>query len=223
MVRMQRQPPRPARRRVKKKAASAYHHGDLEKALVEAALDVVGREGIDAVKVKALTTRLGVSDAAAFRHFANKKALLVAAAEEGGRRMMSSMLTAAEGAPNPLEAQRAQGIAYVRFAVEHRGAFLLVSHPELVAASPLLQQLDQQTETARDEVLGRHREGRASRHLIRRSAGALAGQALVYGLARMITDGLLGPISADDAEVLAAEILTVLGEGLGPAPAARRD
>ena len=43
----------------------------------------------------------------------------------------------------------------------------------------------------------------------------LAGQALVYGLARMITDGLLGDISADQAERLAYEITGVLGVGLG--------
>jgi hypothetical protein len=39
-------------------------------------------------------------------------------------------------------------------------------------------------------------------------------QALTYGLARMITDGLLGPVSADEAERLAHEVTGVLGEGL---------
>lgn len=39
---------------------------------------------------------------------------------------------------------------------------------------------------------------------------------MTYGLARMITDGLLGAVSADDAEVLAREVTNVLGEGLMP-------
>lgn len=48
------------------------------------------------------------------------------------------------------------------------------------------------------------------------SAGVLAAQALTYGLARMVTDGLLGDVSADDAEALAREVTSVLGVGLLP-------
>ncbi|MDC3962468.1 TetR/AcrR family transcriptional regulator [Polyangium jinanense] len=205
----------PVRRRIKKKSADAYHHGDLRRALIDAAAAAVARDGVDALKVSSLAERLGVTGGAPFRHFESRLALLVAVAEEGARRLLERMETAAGCALDPLQKQRARGIAYVRFAVEEPGYFRALTHAEVVAASPLLQQMAAASQKTMDDVLGRDHQGVSSPALVSRSAGMLAAQALTYGLARMITDGLLGDLSAEEAERLTYEITGVLGVGLG--------
>lgn len=202
-----------------RKPAEVYHHGDLRRALIEAAAKTIAQRGVDAVKVSDLAAHLGVTVGAPFKHFETRLALLVAVAEEGARRMVERMDTAAARETDPLQQQRARGIAYVRFAVEQPGFFRVVTRAEVVAASPLVQQLAAASEQTLDAVLGRHRRGAKSQELVRRSAGLLAAQALTYGLARMITDGLLGEIDAKQAERLAFEVTEVLGNGLGDARA----
>ena len=204
--------------RIKRKPPAVYHHGDLRQALIDAAAAAVAKDGVDALKVSALARRLGVTGGAPFRHFENRLALLVAVAEEGARRVVERMEAAAAGVEDPLEQQRARGVAYVRFAVEEPGYFRALTRAEVNAASPLLQQMTATSEKTLDAVLGRHSKGASSPELVYRSAGMLAAQALTFGLARMITDGLLGEINAKQAERLAYEVTGVLGTGLGAGP-----
>jgi len=48
--------------RVKKKAG--YHHGDLRQTLIDVSVDVIARQGLDALSLRALATRAGVSSGA---------------------------------------------------------------------------------------------------------------------------------------------------------------
>jgi AcrR family transcriptional regulator len=72
--------PRPAR-----KPQNTYHHGDLRDALVQSALLDVERGGPEAVNISALAKKLGVSQPAPYRHFADREALLVAVTAEAFR------------------------------------------------------------------------------------------------------------------------------------------
>ena len=72
--------PRPVR-----KPQNAYHHGDLRDALVQAALQDVESGGPEAVNISALAKKLGVSQPAPYRHFADRGALLVAVTAEAFR------------------------------------------------------------------------------------------------------------------------------------------
>ena len=60
------------------KPLNTYHHGDLRDALVQAALAEVEQGGPEAVSIKALAKKLGVSQPAPYRHFADREALLEA-------------------------------------------------------------------------------------------------------------------------------------------------
>lgn len=171
-------------------------------------------EGVEAVKVNGLARRAGVSVAAPFRHFPSRQALLVALAEEGAQRLQQRMEAAARAYDDPVEAHRARGVAYVRFAVEEPAYLTLLSRADILAASPVLRQMSAMNIEAMDGVLGKRQGGEVSPLLVRRTAGVLAAQALTFGLARMIVDGLLGDITADQAERLAHEVTGVLGEGL---------
>src|SRR5947208_3269250 len=69
--------------RVRKKAKGAYHHGDLERSLVDAAVRTIQEEGMAALTLRGVGARLRVSRTALYRHFADKSALLARVAAEG--------------------------------------------------------------------------------------------------------------------------------------------
>lgn len=68
---------------------NAYHHGDLRQALLVAALGLIREEGEDALSMRALASRAGVSRTAAYHYFKGKEDLLCAIAEEGFERLLA--------------------------------------------------------------------------------------------------------------------------------------
>jgi AcrR family transcriptional regulator len=68
-----------------RKPHNTYHHGDLRDALVQAALCEAELGGPEAISIKALAKKLGVSQPAPYRHFADREALLQAVTAEAFR------------------------------------------------------------------------------------------------------------------------------------------
>ena len=95
----------------------AYHHGDLERALVETAVRMIEGEGVQALTLRGVGARLGVSRTALYRHFDDKQALLARVASEGFRRfhlaLASAVARAEQRRRDPLPAMAA---AYLQFA-----------------------------------------------------------------------------------------------------------
>jgi AcrR family transcriptional regulator len=73
-------PPQTAR-----KPLDSYHHGDLRDALIKSALEEAELGGPEAVNISSLAKKLGVSQPAPYRHFADREALLTAVATEAFR------------------------------------------------------------------------------------------------------------------------------------------
>jgi AcrR family transcriptional regulator len=96
-----------------------YHHGDLRRALLDGALEVIEEKGVSAVGIRDLARRLGVSHAAPAHHFHDRTALLVEVATEGFRLFADTLETAARTKTDPVERLVAIGCAYVRFAADH--------------------------------------------------------------------------------------------------------
>ena len=71
--------------RLVRKPPDTYHHGDLRDALVQAALQEAEQGGPEAISLKALAKKLGVSQPAPYRHFADREALLEAVTAEAFR------------------------------------------------------------------------------------------------------------------------------------------
>ena len=108
--------------RVKKKAG--YHHGDLRRALMDLSVDVIRKQGVEALNLRALATRLEVSSGAPYQHFANRADLLAAIAQEGFERLLQDMASSRDAAPAEAGARlQAVGLAYVQFAGRHPGHF----------------------------------------------------------------------------------------------------
>jgi AcrR family transcriptional regulator len=95
-----------------------YHHGDLRRALVEAARRLLEAEGPSALSLRAVAREAGVSPAAPYHHFKDKAELLDAVAQEGWD-ILGVQMAAAKRATEGLEQLTALGIAYVLFAREH--------------------------------------------------------------------------------------------------------
>ena len=104
-------------RRPRKKRADRYHHGDLRRALVEEALRTIDTHGVEALTLRTVGERLGVSRTALYRHFSDKQALLAAVGREGFRLLRLALLEAWEQHGRGRAGFEAMGLAYVRFAV----------------------------------------------------------------------------------------------------------
>jgi AcrR family transcriptional regulator len=111
-----------------------YHHGNLRAALVDPALELVEREGAEALTLRAVARAAGVSPAAPYRHFTDKRALLAAVAEEGFR-LMTTALRAGDAGADARARFRARGLAYVGFATRHPSHFRVMFGRELADRS----------------------------------------------------------------------------------------
>ncbi len=112
------------------KKKGKYHHGNLRQALVKASLQIIAEEGIEALTLRSVGRRTGVSHAAPYRHFADKEALLAAVAQEGLEELRQAMYDAQQSIPgNPAEQLRAVGLAYVRFATGQPARFKVMFGP----------------------------------------------------------------------------------------------
>ncbi len=107
-----------------------YHHGDLRRALVAGGLVLLEEKGASALGLREIARLVGVSAAAPYRHFADRKALLEAVAAEGFRGFAAAMARAAEGLPEA-EQLAAMAFAYVRFALDEPALFRLMFSSDL--------------------------------------------------------------------------------------------
>jgi AcrR family transcriptional regulator len=121
-----------------------YHHGDLRRALVDAAFELVKEHGPRGITLREAARRAGVTHAAPYRHFADKEALLAALAEEGFMRLRATVERAIEGV-GPGDVLEAIGVAYVRFARAHPSQFRVMFGAEMgdKRRYPSLMQADQ--------------------------------------------------------------------------------
>ncbi|WP_293904814.1 TetR/AcrR family transcriptional regulator [Phenylobacterium sp.] len=92
-----------------------YHHGDLRRALVDAARRLLEAEGPSALSLRAVAREAGVSPAAPYHHFKDKAELLDAVAKEGWEILGSQMAEAKTSAAG-MQQLTALGVAYVCFA-----------------------------------------------------------------------------------------------------------
>lgn len=111
-------------------AKTAYHHGNLREELVSAAVEIVQKSGPDALTLRTVATRLGVSQMAPYRHFATKGALLAAVAVDGFQRLHAELMRPARR-PRDGVVARYQAVAttYVRFALSHPAHFKVMYGP----------------------------------------------------------------------------------------------
>ncbi len=188
--------------------SGGYHHGELRAALFDAAVALLAEDGADALSLRAVARRAGVSAMAPYRHYPDKGALLAALVAHGFGGLCDALREADEGAA-PGQALVGQAVAYVRFARANPALFRLMfgpkrmaaAHPELTAAGDATYRV-LSDRVAADAPPDRDRE-----------ALAVGCWALVHGLAGLFLDGQISDrIDAPD-DVAARRVAEVMLSG----------
>jgi AcrR family transcriptional regulator len=155
-----------------------YHHGELRAALLSAAGELLEKGGSAALSVREAARRAGVSHNAPYRHFPSRESLLAALAAEGFE-ILGETMRAAHAAGG----LRAQGEAYVSFALENPQRFRVMFGGELrIAERPDLQQAATRAFEVLSSSLAENTAGQAARD------ASVAAWALVHGLAHLLLD-----------------------------------
>lgn len=169
-----------------------YHHGDLRRALVSAALELLREGGAEAATLRASARRAGVSAMAPYRHFPDKRSLLAAVASYGFG-VFRDRLAAADATASGPDALVVQGVAYVLFAWEEPALFRLMFG---AAQPPDFPELHRVADEAYAVLAGRVA---ATVDEGDREDLALAAWSVVHGLACLLVDGQV--IARDREEV----------------------
>lgn len=98
-----------------------YHHGDLRRALLDAALTLIDIRGRAALTLRETARRVGVSEAAPYRHFSNLDNLLGFVALEGYDMLIADLQS--------VGSNRATKAAYLDFARDFPGRYELMFGP----------------------------------------------------------------------------------------------
>jgi AcrR family transcriptional regulator len=150
----------PLRRGAAKKRA--YHHGNLRTELLDTAIAELASSGAAALSLRALARRVGVSQTAPYRHFADKEALLAAMAVRGYAGLLDALHRAGEEAAGAPPAQLAAfAHAYVNYAADNPALFKLMFGPLLQPPEkfPALRDVSRETFTVVQQILQRGIDG----------------------------------------------------------------
>lgn len=145
-------------------AARGFHHGNLRQALLDAAL---GAPDVEGLSLRQLATGLGVTPAAAYRHFASREDLLLEVARVGFTRLESRFAGAFDISRPPVDAPEGQtrfqrlACAYLQFADDEPALWRLIFGAQGAAYRALSSVLDRRNsyDYLPAALLGLHRTG----------------------------------------------------------------
>lgn len=203
---------------------AGYHHGDLPNALADAATSLARSGGPEAVVLREAARRVGVSAAAAYRHYVGHGELLQAVKERALAALADAMqdgLDAGERLASPADEAvrrfRNLGRAYVGFALDNPGLF------HTAFCRPEAGQAERGDVTARIEASRPYQILTVSLDELvcaglldeaRRPVAPIACWAAVHGLATLLVDGPLAALGAPEQAVVIRRTLDILIDGI---------
>lgn len=193
-----------------------YHHGDLRRSLMTEAIGIIHDDGIEALSLRKLAVRVGVSQTAIYHHFKDKQALLGALGIEGIQQFGEKVSNVLQDGSVSVE-QRFESfvMAYMRFAIANPELYELM----FGRTTWKLGDNEEFKQSAR-ATFRRYGEGLQSLQL----AGTLprdinplrlaqVSWATLHGLCRMYIDGLA--FTAQDVEEITRYAVSLLKGALG--------
>jgi AcrR family transcriptional regulator len=170
-----------------------YHHGDLKNTLIKAAISLIAEKGPNAISLRAVAKRAGVSHSAPYRHFKDKGALLMAIAESGFNALATRTREASQAFPDdPTRQLQAASIAYVELAVENPEITQLM-FGGFITPDECSGTLAEASERAFNSLLSLIESGKAAAVFRDEPTEelALAAWSMMHGLAMLIIGGQL--------------------------------
>ena len=196
-------------------SAKGFHHGNLRQALLDAAL---GAPDIEGLSLRQLATGLGVTPAAAYRHFASREDLLLEVARVGFTRLESRFAGAFDISRPPVDASEAQtrfqrlACAYLQFADDEPALWRLIFGAQGAAYRALSAVLNRRNsyDYLPAALLGLHRTGVVPNPPTERDA--LFAWSAVHGAASLRVGRVPGALMPLDD--LAGEVATRIVQSL---------
>jgi AcrR family transcriptional regulator len=202
---------------------STYRHGDLRHALIAAGTELARDGGPDAVVLRESTRRVGVSPNAAYRHFADRRALLEAVCASAQsllavaiERELAAVGGAGDSAANARARLRAVGTGYVGFAQSEPGLFrtAFVSNDLERVDDPARAGASGQTPF---QLLGAVLDELVAAGALpanRRPAAEFLAWSSVHGLAMLLIDGPLRALDEQQAHTIVERLLDMVEQGI---------
>lgn len=118
-------------KKIRRAEPKPYHHGDLRRALIETALQLVTEEQDWTFSLREVARRAGVSHRAPYNHFPEKLDLLAAVAAVGFDRLHDGLVRATVGIDDPEALLDVICRTYVRLGLENPALYRLMFGPVL--------------------------------------------------------------------------------------------
>jgi AcrR family transcriptional regulator len=184
---------------------STYHHGDLRRALIDAAVDGVATGGAASISLRGLAAAAGVSHAAPVHHFGDKAGLFTAVATEGYDLLADELIVVWESTGDFLEV----GVRYVHFALAHPGHFEVMFRPDLLNGGDAeLVRATHRAFSMLHDPLAAMSQATDTQSL---QAATLASWSIVHGLATLVLSGNLPQVDRADPDALARQVVAHCG------------
>ena len=200
--------------------AASYHHGNLRQALLEQAVELARVGGPDAVVLRDVQRAAGVSNSAAYRHYADRQALLTAvqiyAMTLLGESMAESLAAVSNRGPRDRRALarfRATGQAYVDFAIAEPGLFRTAFAPGGIHHTDTAVSPEQHPFM----ILSKCIDDLAATGVLtpsRRDGLDEAAWAAVHGLSVLFLDGPLAAADPRRRQLITDRLLDVIATGI---------
>jgi AcrR family transcriptional regulator len=202
---------------------STYRHGDLRHALIAAGTALARDGGPDAVVLREATRSVGVSPNAAYRHFADRRALLAAVCAAAQSLLAVAIEEELARVPSTADAAgiararlRAVGTGYVRFARKEPGLFrtAFVSADLEGANDPVRAGGSGQTPF---QLLGSVLDQLVEAGALppeRRPAAEFLAWSSVHGLSMLLVDGPLRALDQKKTHAIVERLLDMVEQGL---------
>jgi AcrR family transcriptional regulator len=206
-------------------ASDGRRRGGLREDLLRHGIEIARAGGPEAVSLRDVQRRSGVSNSAAYRHYADREALLSAiadfAAAELAHRMRIAQSRVSEDLP-PADRVRARlratGAAYLEFAIDEPGWFAVAFRAGPVAKDPIGSGSGREAKESDPFRLLGHclddmvRVGTLDRD--RRANSDIAAWSAVHGLATLLIDGHLGHLQPEQRQAVIGRLLEVVEAGI---------
>ena len=181
------------------KGNGGYHHGDLRRTLITAALELAAEGNDWDFSLRELARRAGVSHNAPYSHFARKKDLIAAAALAGHELLRNEIASAVAKTKDPRAGIYRVGSTYMRFGIQNPALYQLMFtaslsgpnwRPETVVAA------GEETRAMVDDLLRNAMARGMFAPTLKRETNVrtatLFGWSAVHGFTMLVISGLTG-------------------------------